>query len=153
MNAVAQQAREQQLKQKQAAAAAEVELDRLKGQLQREKALQVLNNTSLNMQTASWSDLHLVTQHVGPCHAMTMWKSSKSCLVVSYYGLQPGFLIMLIKCFLVSSSCKAVSRPVTMPDQTLPEMAVITGTAMDPNKDKFRGCCNVDLYQADCMCG
>ena len=42
VNAIAQQAREQQLKQKQAAAAAEVELDRLKGLLQREKALQVL---------------------------------------------------------------------------------------------------------------
>lgn len=49
VNAVAQQAREQQLKQKQAAVAAEVELDRLKGLLQREKGLQVLNNTSLGM--------------------------------------------------------------------------------------------------------
>lgn len=41
VNAVAQQAREQQLKQKQAAVTAEVELDRLKGLLQRETALQV----------------------------------------------------------------------------------------------------------------
>ena len=48
VNAVAQQAREQHLKQKQAAVAAEIELDRLKGLLQREKALQVLNNKSLN---------------------------------------------------------------------------------------------------------
>ena len=49
VNAVAQQAREHHLKQKQAALAAEAELDRLKGLLQREEALQVLNNTSLNM--------------------------------------------------------------------------------------------------------
>ena len=48
VNAVAQRAREQQLKQKQAALAAEVELDRLKGLLQREEALQVVNRTSLN---------------------------------------------------------------------------------------------------------
>lgn len=49
VNAVAQQAREQHLKQKQAALAAEAELDRLKGLLQREEALQVLNNTNLNV--------------------------------------------------------------------------------------------------------
>ena len=42
VNAVAQQARDQQLKQKQAAVKAELELDRLKGLLQREQALQVL---------------------------------------------------------------------------------------------------------------
>ena len=44
VNAIAQQAREQQLKQKQAAVKAEVELDRLKGLLHREQALQVFRN-------------------------------------------------------------------------------------------------------------
>ena len=61
VNSVAQQARGQQLKQKQAAAAAEIELDRLKGLLQREKALQVLNNTRPNTRTVSQSDLQLDT--------------------------------------------------------------------------------------------
>jgi len=42
VNAFAQQMREQRLKLKQAAVKAEVELDRLKGLLQREQALQVL---------------------------------------------------------------------------------------------------------------
>ena len=44
VNAIAQQAREQQLKHKQAAVKAEVELDRLKGLLHREQTLQVLCN-------------------------------------------------------------------------------------------------------------